>query len=258
MSSASHCEIERDLGNPYSVELATGFFGYGTKTKPAKTEKWVARAGQGRSSGAAQQGSSGSSDDAASDGHGGWLQEAHSGIKKLKAEADQKHAEEQAHIKEKHAQAHANISNKQELLKQAEKLHIEHEHAITEHAKMEAVRANALKHHEEQVQGAQAKSNAASKAAEDAKHAFLGTSHHNAEASSGTGHDSSDWDDVKNHENMYSEHNGREIRSREIHRELSEAETKGAFNIGRHQVDLSNSTREPKPPPRRPFWKSGK
>ena len=245
MSSASHCEIERDLGNPYSVELATGLFGYGTKTKPPKAEKWVAHAGQR----AAEQASSGG---AASDGHGGWLQEAHSDIQKLKDEADQKHAQEQAHIKEKHAQEHANISEKQALLKHAEKLHREHEHAMNEHTKMEAEKQKVLNQHEILVQGAHAKSNAASKAAEAAKNAFLGTSHHNAEASSDTGHDSNHWDDVKNHENMYSEHHAPQIRSREISRELNDAEKKGAFDIGRHQVHHSNTTPmfAPTPPPR--------
>ena len=193
MSSASHCEIERDLGNPYSVELATGMFGFKKKTDP---KKWVARAGER----AAEQASSGG---AASDGHGGWLQEAHSDIQKLKDEADQKHAQEQAHIKEKHAQAHANITEKQALLKTAEKLHREHAHAMNEHTKMEAEKQKVLNQHEILVQGAHAKSNAALKAAEDAKNAFMGTSHHNAEASSDTGHDSSHWDDVHGHVNLY-------------------------------------------------------
>jgi hypothetical protein len=245
MSSASHCEIERDLGNPYSVELATGFLGYGTKTKPLKADKWVARTGQR----AAEKASSG---DAASDGHGGWLQEAHASIISQKDAVDKKHTQEQEVIKETQRQAHEDIKKKETLLEHAKVLDAQHRHAMNEHAKVEAVRATALKHHEEQVQGAHARSTAALKAAEDAKNAFLGKSHNNAEASSDTGHDNSDWDDVNNHENMYSKHHAPQIRSREISRELNDAEKKGAFDIGRHQVHHSNTTPmfAPTPPPR--------
>lgn len=248
MSSASHCEIERDLGNPYSVELATGVFGFGTKKKVSKTEKWVARAGQG----AAQPGSSG---DAASDGHSSWLAEAHSDIQKQKHEADQKHTQEQAEMAKKHAQIHENIKHKAAALEQAKVLDVQHRRAMDQHAKMEAEKKKALDHHDMQVKDAHEKSTAASKAAEDAKNAFLGTSHHNAQASSDTGHDSSHWDYVNNHENMYSDLHAPQIRSQEISREINDAEKKGAFGIGRHQVRLSNSTRGPKPPPRPSLWR---
>jgi hypothetical protein len=238
------------------VELATGLFGFKKKTDPKKTEKWVARAAQGH----AQQASSG---DAASDGHGGWLEEAHKSILSQKDAVDKHHTQEQEVIKQKQRQAHEDIKNKETLLRKAENLHKAHEHAMKEHAKVEAEKQKALEHHEEQVQGAHARSAAASKAAEDAKNAFLGTSHHNAEASSDTGHDSSHWDDVNNHENMYSDHHAPQIRSRaisrenrrsEISEELREAEKKGAFDIGRHQVHVPNSTREPRPPSRLSFW----
>ena len=80
-------------------------------------------------------------------------------------------------------------------MKQAEKLHREHEHAMNEHAKMEAEKQKALERHNMQVQAAHEKSTAALKAAEDAKRAYMGmgTSHTNHEASSNMGHDSDNW-----------------------------------------------------------------
>jgi membrane protein involved in colicin uptake len=197
MSSASHCEIERDLGNPYSVELATGA-GRLSMWGTAKKQQHMLTATRSQPtsrSGPQQIHSSSDHIESASDGHSSWFADAHSDIEKQRHEADQKHTQEQAEIAKKHAQVHANIKDKQALLAKAKVLDAQHRHAIDQHAKMEADKQKALEHHEEQVQGAHARSAAASKAAEEAKRAYMvmGTSHTNHEASSNMGHESDNW-----------------------------------------------------------------
>jgi membrane protein involved in colicin uptake len=133
--------------------------------------------------------------ESASDGHSSWFADAHSDIEKQRHEADQKHSQEQAEIAKKHALAHANIKDKQALLEHAKTLDAQHRHAMDQHTKMEAEKQKALERHDMQVQAAHEKSTAASKAAEDAKRAYMvmGTSHTNHEASSNMGHESDNW-----------------------------------------------------------------
>ena len=195
MSSASHCEIERDLGNPYSVELATGGLNM-WRTARTKTPLILGTRSQPKSRSGPQQTHSSSDDiESASDGHTSWFADAHSDIEKQKHEADQKHTQEQAEIAKKHAQVHENIKDKQALLAKAKVLDEQHRHAIDQHAKMEAEKQKALERHDMQVQAAHEKSTAASKAAEEAKRAYMvmGTSHTNHEASSNMGHESDNW-----------------------------------------------------------------
>lgn len=185
MSTASHCEIERDLGNPYSVELATSMFGFMKKNdSQKKVTGWQARTAK-----------SGSSDDAASDSHSAWLRDAHSDIQKQQEEADQKHAK-----------VHADIKDKKARLERASKLDIEHKQAMKEHAQLEHEKQKILELHESKVQGAHAKSSAASRAAAEARNEYMGASTQNAEASSDMGRDTSHWGDIENHERNYAAH----------------------------------------------------